>query len=89
MLVSYIYEVAKMDVEIALVLGKKQTVLLQGSANDIEKMKMGKIETDNRTVMFQQGSKERGDIQKCLFALPEKHLFSTTCLDNILEITGN
>lgn len=55
MLVSYIHEVAKMDIEITTVLRKKPTILPQGSANDIENTKMGKIETDNWTVMFQRG----------------------------------
>lgn len=39
--------------------------------------------------MFHWGSKERGDFSKCLFALPNKHLFSTSCLNYMLEITCN
>lgn len=46
MLVSYIHEVAKLDIEIASVLRKKPAVLPQGSTSVIEKMKMGKTETD-------------------------------------------
>ena len=48
---------------------------------------MGKIEKDKWSVMFQQGSKERGDVQKCLFALRDKHMFSTSYLNYVLEIT--
>ena len=66
MLVLYMYEVAKFDVEIASVLRKKSTVLPHGLASDIENMQMGKIETDNWTVLFQRESRERGDIQKCV-----------------------
>lgn len=47
MLVSDIYELAKLDVEIPSVLRKKPTVLPQGFANEVEKMKMGKIEKYN------------------------------------------
>lgn len=36
--------------------------------------------------MFHRGTEERGDFAKRLFALPDKHLFSTTCLNYILEI---
>lgn len=43
MLVSYIYEVAKFDVEIASALRKKPTILPQGSTRDIKKMKIGKM----------------------------------------------
>ncbi|CAI9281919.1 unnamed protein product [Lactuca saligna] len=89
MLISYIHEAIKMDVEIALMLRKKQIFLLKDSTKDIEKMKMGRIEKDNWSVMFQRGSKERGDKKKCVFLLPYKHLFSTTSLNYVLEITGS
>ena len=67
-------------------LRKKPTVLPEAFVKDIEKLKMGKIEKDNWSAMFHQGSKERGDIQKCLFTLPDKHVFSTSCLNYVLEI---
>ncbi|CAI9287310.1 unnamed protein product [Lactuca saligna] len=66
MLVSYINEVAKLDTEIASVLKRKPTILPQGSAKDIEKLKMGKIDEENWIVMFHRGSKESVDFQKCL-----------------------
>lgn len=50
---------------------------------------MGKTEIKNWTVLFQRGSRERGDVQKCLFALPDKHLLSTVFLKYILDITGS
>ncbi|CAI9299962.1 unnamed protein product [Lactuca saligna] len=62
MLVSYIHEVAKIDVEIASVLQKKPTVLPEASEKIIEKMKLRRIEKDNWSVMFQRGSKEIGYI---------------------------
>ena len=36
--------------------------------------------------MFHHGPVD--NVQKCLFALPDKHFFSTTFLEFILEITG-
>ena len=85
-LVLYIYEVAKLDIEIANVLNRKPTVNQIGKASDMSEMCMGKIDTDHWTVMFQRGTGAPGAFQKCLFALPEKHLFSTSYIDHILEI---
>ena len=72
MLVCYILEVAKMDQEIASVLKRKPTVVPIGSSSDINKMKMGKIDPKLNSVMFTSD-----DGQKCLFALIDKHLFTT------------
>ena len=41
----------------------------------------GKIDPQFHTVLF-----TRGEGPKCLFALADKHFFSTTCLEHILEI---
>ena len=73
MLVSYIHEVAKLDQEIASALRKKPTVTPIGKASDMNKMKMGKIDTKYHTVMF-----THGENQKFLFSLLKKHLLSTT-----------
>ncbi|KAL7607684.1 hypothetical protein Lser_V15G10021 [Lactuca serriola] len=81
MLVCYIHEVANMDQEIASAIHKRTTIKPMGRAGNINSMIKGKINTKYHTVMFL-----RGEGQKCLFALIDKHLFSTACLEHILEI---
>ena len=86
MSISYIYEVAKFDIETALVLKSKPIAHLTGKTKDINIIQMGKIEKENWTVMFHRGLGP--SLQNCLFALPDKHLFSTVCLEFILDIIG-
>ena len=81
MLVCYIHEVAKMDQEIASAIHKRTTIKTMGKAGNVNTMVKGKIDSKYHTVMF-----VRGEGQKCLFALVDKHLFSTTYLEHILEI---
>nr|KAJ0191135.1 hypothetical protein LSAT_V11C800454070 [Lactuca sativa] len=81
MLVCYIHEVVKMDQEIASAIHKRTTIKTMGRAGNVNTMIKGKIDSKYHTVMFL-----RGDGQKCLFALVDKHLFSTSCLEHILEI---
>ncbi|CAI9260615.1 unnamed protein product [Lactuca saligna] len=52
-LVLYIHEVSKVDVEIAYVLHKKPTVLPKEPSKDLEKMKLGRIRKDDRSMAFQ------------------------------------
>ena len=85
MLVSYIQEVGKMDVEIVAVLRKKPIVQPKEAPNDISKMKLGKIRKDNWSVGFQLREGEK--VQMCLFFLSDKHIYSTSCLNYILGIT--
>ena len=80
MLASYIYEVAKLDVEIAKVMKRKPTVNPIGKASDMNEMSMGKTDTAHLNVMFQRGTDVPGVFQKYLFALPNIHLFSTSYL---------
>ena len=81
MLVCYIMEVALMDQEIASVFKKKPTISPVGSASDLNQMKMGKIDPRRNSVMF-----TRNEGQKCLFALADKHLYTTACLEHVLGI---
>nr|KAJ0227884.1 hypothetical protein LSAT_V11C100043130 [Lactuca sativa] len=78
---SYIMEVAKMGQEIASVLRKKPTVKPIGKTSDANRIHMGKIDSKHNIVMF-----TRGKDQRFVFALDDKHLFSTTCLENIIDI---
>lgn len=75
MLISYIQEVCKIDVEITTVLLKKPTVEPKETMNDVTKMKLKRIQKDNWSVAFQQSDREGKYVQKCLFSLPDKHIF--------------
>ncbi|CAI9281048.1 unnamed protein product [Lactuca saligna] len=88
MLISYIHGVMKMDVEIATILQKKPTFEPKESPNDVTKMSLGKIEKDNLSVTFQQSANEGSNFKKFLFSLSDKHLYSTSCLNYIVVITG-
>ena len=81
MLASYIHELATMDQEIAKVMNKKPTVKPTPKPGDVNMMKLGQIDSANLTVMF---TKREG--LKFLFALADKHLFSTDCLEHIINI---
>lgn len=83
MLGSYIYDVVKIDVEIARVMKRKPTLNPIGKASDMSKMILGKIDMAHLTVMFQQRTDVVGTFQKCLFALPDKHLYSMSCLKHV------
>ena len=52
-----------------------------GRPGNVNTMVKGKIDSKYHTVML-----IRGEGQKCMFALVDKHLFSMSCLDHILEI---
>ena len=52
-------------------------------AGDVNEMCMGQIDTEYWTVMFTKGS---NPLLKWRFDLPDKHLFSTICLEHILDI---
>ncbi|CAI9290816.1 unnamed protein product [Lactuca saligna] len=62
MLISYIQEVGKMDVEIEVVLRKKHVVKPKESFKDINKMKLERIEKENWSVMFQQSSRDSSNV---------------------------
>ena len=70
-----------MDQEVANVFRKKPTISPIGSASDLNKMQMGRIDPKRNSVMF-----TRNEGQKCLFALADKHLYTTTCLEHVLGI---
>ncbi|KAL7588162.1 hypothetical protein Lser_V15G40899 [Lactuca serriola] len=81
MLVCYIMEVALMDQEVATVFKKKPKIAPVGSASDLNQMKMGKIDPKRNSVMF-----TGVEGQKCLFALADKHVYTTACLEHVLSI---
>ena len=81
MLACYIMEVAQMDQEVATVFKKKPKIAPVGSASDLNQMQMGRIDPKRNSVMF-----TRAEGQKCLFALADKHLYTTACLEHVLSI---
>ncbi|CAI9263321.1 unnamed protein product [Lactuca saligna] len=88
MLVSYIQEVGKMDVEIAIVLNKKPTVLPKEPPKDLDTMKLGRILKKDWSVAFQIREKSDANFHRVCFFLPEKHLYYTSCLEYIVEFVS-
>ena len=70
-----------MDQEVASVLRKKPTVKPTTKPGDVNKMTLGQIDPAHLTMMF-----TRAKGQRFLFALVDKHLFSTDCLEHIINI---
>ena len=70
-----------MDQEIVIIFKKKPTICPVGSASDLNMMQMGRIDPKRNSVMF-----TRNEGQKCMFALADKHLYTTACLEHVLGI---
>ncbi|CAI9276993.1 unnamed protein product [Lactuca saligna] len=85
MMICYIHEVAKMDVEIASMLKKRPVVKLGEEPMDFPKRKLGKIRKEDWSVMYQR--KEGEKVQQILFFLLDKHLYYTAALNNIMGLT--
>ncbi|CAI9284051.1 unnamed protein product [Lactuca saligna] len=64
MLISYIHEIRKMDVEITVELQKKPTVQPKEAPNDVSKMKLKKIHKDNWSMGFQENARYGTNVQK-------------------------
>ncbi|CAI9282163.1 unnamed protein product [Lactuca saligna] len=88
MLVCYIQEIGKMYVEIATVLRKKPTVLPKEPLKDLDKMKLGRIRKDDWSMAFQIQENFDDNFHRVFFFLPDKHLYSTPCLEYILEFSA-
>ena len=70
-----------MDQEVANVMRKKPTAKPTVKPGDVNKMTLGQIDPAHLTVMF-----TRAKGQRFVFALVDKHLFSTDCLKHIIDI---
>ncbi|KAL7587931.1 hypothetical protein Lser_V15G41169 [Lactuca serriola] len=81
MIACYMQEVSKMDQEVANFLRKKPTVKPTAKPGDVNKMTLGQIDSTHLTVMFTSFKGEN-----FLFALVDKHLFSTDYLEHIINI---
>ncbi|CAI9274747.1 unnamed protein product [Lactuca saligna] len=76
-----------MDVGIADAVRKKPYVLPKEAMNDVTKMKLERIHRDNSSVTLQQSNRDGTNIHKCIFSLPDNHLYSTSCQNYIVGIT--
>ncbi|CAI9277153.1 unnamed protein product [Lactuca saligna] len=85
MLICYIYEVAKLVVEIAFVLKKKQVVNPKEDTTEFEKRKLSKMKKADWRVVYQR--REGDKVKKSLFFLLDKHLYSATTLNHIIKLT--
>ncbi|CAI9263763.1 unnamed protein product [Lactuca saligna] len=88
MLISYIQEAGKMDVEITIVHRKRPSVLPKEALKDFDKMKPGKIQKDGSCMIFQMKERTDADFHKVCFFLANKHIYNTSCLQYILEFKG-
>lgn len=84
MLICYILEIAKIDVEIASVLQKKPVAKRDEYTKDLSKKKSGKIKKANCSMVYQQ--RDGSKFQKCMFILKDKHLYSTVPLNNMMGL---
>ncbi|KAL7587596.1 hypothetical protein Lser_V15G40912 [Lactuca serriola] len=73
-LIWYIQEVGKMDVEIATVLRKKPTVLPKEALENFDKMKLNRIRKDGWCVAFQIRERSDAEFHRVCFSLANKHL---------------
>ncbi|CAI9297193.1 unnamed protein product [Lactuca saligna] len=85
MLVCYIQEIGKMDVEITSVLHKKNKVHPKEHMNDLDRMKLGRIRKDDWSVGFQIRERAYANFHRVCFFLPNRNLYSTSCLEYILD----
>ncbi|CAI9288599.1 unnamed protein product [Lactuca saligna] len=81
MIVSYIQEVGNMDVEIVVVLRRKPFAVPKEAPKGFEKLKLGKIHKEGWHVVFQAREWNDVDLHKACFFLPDKHLYTTSCLE--------
>ncbi|CAI9301617.1 unnamed protein product [Lactuca saligna] len=87
MFVSYILEIAKIDMEIVPVLRKKPTVQPKETLKDHDNMQKGKILKDNWSMAYQERNKACVNVQRCCFFFPDKHLYFTSCLEYVLGLS--
>ncbi|CAI9296934.1 unnamed protein product [Lactuca saligna] len=85
---SYIQEVGMMDVEIATVLRQKLSTVPKEALKDFQKLKLGKNFKEGWFVMYTSRDHPGADRHKLYFHLEDKHLFTTSCLEFILELVA-
>ncbi|CAI9288377.1 unnamed protein product [Lactuca saligna] len=85
MLVSYIQEVGKKDIEITSAFRQKPVVFPKVALEDFDQMKLGKIRNKGWCMALQIKERTYVDFHKVCFYLADKHLYTTYCLQYILE----
>ncbi|CAI9269764.1 unnamed protein product [Lactuca saligna] len=88
MIISYIHEVGQMDVDIVAVLQRKPSVLPKDNLDGFDKLKHGKIPKDGWCVAFQLKEQIDAYFHKVCYLLDDKHLFSTSCMEYILDFVN-
>ncbi|CAI9262775.1 unnamed protein product [Lactuca saligna] len=88
MIILYIQEVGNMDVEIAVVLQRKPSDVPKEAPEGFEKLKLGKIYKESWYVVFQVSEQNDVDFHKACFFLPDKHIYTTYCLEFILDLVN-
>ncbi|KAI3700353.1 hypothetical protein L2E82_44979 [Cichorium intybus] len=85
-IVSYIYEVLKLDLEVATRLNSKPLYKIHDPPSGFSHRKTGKIDNKHWNVVF--SSREGGTVLRKVFYLVDKHLYRTTALEHILCIVN-
>ncbi|CAI9274883.1 unnamed protein product [Lactuca saligna] len=86
MIKSNIREVGLMDVDIAAVLRQKPNVVPKETLKDYEKLKPGKIYKEGWFVVYTSRDRPGVECRKSHFHLEDKHLYTTSCLEFILDL---
>ncbi|CAI9280619.1 unnamed protein product [Lactuca saligna] len=86
MIKSYIQEVGEMDVDIAIVLSKNPIVVPKEALKDFEIVKPGKIYNDGWFMVYQSRERTGADFHKSCFFHDDKHLYTSSCLEFILDL---
>lgn len=84
MIICYIHEISRMNVEIASVLKKMSILKPIEQSKDIQKLKVGIIKKEHWSIIYNR--KEVDAVQKSMFYLRDKHLYSTAALKSILSM---
>ncbi|CAI9285123.1 unnamed protein product [Lactuca saligna] len=82
MIKCYILEIVKMDIEIASVLNRRPIVKPFKEPEDIQDFPGGLIDKEYWSIMYKK--KEDGDLKNRMFFLRDKHLYSTSIMNQIL-----
>ncbi|KAI3515990.1 hypothetical protein L1887_14897 [Cichorium endivia] len=84
LLMGYILEVAKLDVEVATVLNSTLECSAKKPPSDLNRRRLGKIKNKDWNVAYP--SKEGHESVKRIFFLRDKHLYRTPALKKILDL---
>ncbi|CAI9290245.1 unnamed protein product [Lactuca saligna] len=84
LLVCYIHDFAKMDVEIAFVLKNKLMHKIEEESKDLNKLKLGKIKKENLSLVYQQRTNHT--VHRCMFFMLYNNLYSTSDLTYIIGL---